>query len=1026
MKRKISLLLSTVLLMASLFAVPAYANFPDVEDSNPYRSAIITLSKLKTSADKTILNGYEDGSFKPDGAITRAEFAKVVVSVLNYTEIHSDNNLFTDINDHWAKNEIGLCASLGIINGMGDGTFAPDAQVTYEQALKMLVCAIGYGPAAESAGGYPEGYINKAAELKLMNKVRDLSYKANAPRGVIAQLVYNALRVPIAETTVTGTSVTNKTLLSDYLKVTQLKGTVVGIEDYTTSDCTMTLSQGMMDVKGASDNKEYLIRYSSYTSDITTLRPLLGKSVTLYYRQLREADELELVIIDDETTKNDVIEINSEDLVSYDGSTLKYYNTNSSSQKTLRINTADVSFRYNGKLLSPTETVALTDSQGSQTYVSTPEALKLWLSEGTDYSIYGNVRLVDTGADGDINMIEIFDYETLVVFSKPTTSDYRIQDKLKTAHALILDPYSLTYSYTITKNGSSIDTTAIAANDVLLYAKSLDGTLYTVYDTAKTVTGSISTINDDFSKVTINNTEYSISPDCIKYMTETAGRELKLGSTGTFYLDMFDTISFATLSAETEIPYAYIVSATLDAAAESGYVIAYLPTTDASTAKSYQMDTKVRVNGASMSPSRAVELLKTTSANSNKDVDNAAHIYGPNKTPSVNATSQIARIKLNSAGKISEIITLSDDTYDENGALVENVRNEDLSKIVRYLSLGKYYYSSSSFKESEANPSTLFTTNSSTKVIFIPMDRGSRTSYSNKSVSSAFTSGESYYVEAYNVNASNVAGLVLLYGTNGSMTNVTKSTEVSVVAKAPESVYNTDSEETTLKLSVYKGAVNTTTDWTTYDGTEFADVQVGDVVQFAYDNNNLAQGRVNNIRFSDIAGVLDNTSSDVIFDWSRTQEPTEDNNWQSYVFDYRNKVLDSNASPEWDAGANQFKDEPYSSTSVGTVPYMRAYMANVTQVLLEENKLYVTKKGFTNNGGEWTYEESDYEELSVSSSTKVIRMESNRKGFDRYVEDTTTNLSFTDLRDAKNYGINCSKVLVCTLRGTVRLIVIYN
>ena len=56
-----------------------------------------------------------------------------------------DSSDFTDVDaSHWAKNYIQTAYNLGIIAGMGDGTFAPDAPVTYEQALKMVVCTDVY------------------------------------------------------------------------------------------------------------------------------------------------------------------------------------------------------------------------------------------------------------------------------------------------------------------------------------------------------------------------------------------------------------------------------------------------------------------------------------------------------------------------------------------------------------------------------------------------------------------------------------------------------------------------------------------------------------------------------------------------------------------------------------------------------------------------------------------------------------------------------------------------------------------
>ena len=89
---------------------------------------------------------------------------------------------------------------------------------------------------------------------------------------------------------------------------------------------------------------------------------------------------------------------------------------------------------------------------------------------------------------------------------------------------------------------------------------------------------------------------------------------------------------------------------------------------------------------------------------------------------------------------------------------------------------------------------------------------------------------------------------MVLYGNDGTLTSVKKDTNFSIVSTLPESVYNEVKDDSVLQFSVFAGS-NTEKAWTTYDRTEFADVQVGDVIQFAYDSDQLAQGRINNIKF---------------------------------------------------------------------------------------------------------------------------------------------------------------------------------
>ena len=166
MKKLTAILTSLIMTLSVICQTSVFAAFSDVGDDNTYKDAITTLTKLK------VIDGYEDGTFKPDGQITRAEFTKLIVFILGYKDLAYDSSDFTDVDaSHWAKNYIQTAYNLGIIAGMGDGTFAPDAPVTYEQALKMVVCTLGYVQFAENLGEWPEGFIKQANTLDLQRKL---------------------------------------------------------------------------------------------------------------------------------------------------------------------------------------------------------------------------------------------------------------------------------------------------------------------------------------------------------------------------------------------------------------------------------------------------------------------------------------------------------------------------------------------------------------------------------------------------------------------------------------------------------------------------------------------------------------------------------------------------------------------------------------------------------------------------------------------------------------------------------------
>lgn len=997
--KKVIAMITTIVMTASMLCQTAvFAAFSDVDDTNSYKKAITTLTKL------SVIDGYDDGTFKPNGEITRAEFTKLIVFLLGYQNLTYTSYSFDDVDSsHWARNYIQTAYNLGIIAGFEDNTFRPDTPVTYEQALKMVVCTLGYEPHAQNLGTWPEGYIKQASQLSLNKNVSDVTYSSGAPRGVIAQVLYNALDIEMYENNGYEWTKTEKTLLNDYLKAKKLKGTLVGVEDITTEECSYNLSEEQMDIK-TSAGEEVLINYSSdmKKSDLTKY---LGHTITIYYSQPTANDEKTLIIIDDETTKNSELTLTYDKINSLSGNTLKYFDE-SARQKTLKLKETDLTVKYNGKNVAASDTVTLTNpNTKEEESFSRQEALEKWLNSDTDYSIYGSVILTDNANDGIVDMIQIYNYETIVAHTTPSTSDYRVTDKLVSGNYIVLDPQSAEYTYTIEKNGTEIPVTSIAANDTVLYAKSLDGSMYSLLVSNKTVKGTITSINSAANQMTISGNTYDIGSKCASYIRDKDGKELKAGVSGTFYIDALGTAVFGTLEQTTAAPYAYIADAFIDYD-EGGkaYMTVYAPGTSASSAASYVIKDRVKFNGSTTDAETAIDKLKNSAAFAGDESEFADKIYGSGKTPATTPYSQPARVTIKN-NEITEIVVLTSDELQS--------QNDDKEQIVKCKDIAQYTYSSNSFSQSGK---TAFSVNSSTTVLYVPADRKEKKKYAKKTVSSAFTTGDAYYVEAYDINSSKIAGLVILYGNDGTLTNIKKDTDFSIVASLPESIYNEEKDETVEKFDVFAGASNTVKSWTTYDDKEFSDVQVGDVIQFAYDSDNLIQGRVNNIRFSDIEDVLDGkTNNDQKFNWREELTPSESNNYQQYKFDYRFKR----------AGTDD--DEIYTSSALGTVPYSRACMYNVSQVLLEDKKLYVTQDGFyENEDGILQLDDDDYEEITIASSTKILRMEDDREEISRYAVDTTTDLTINDIKDAKNYGADCSKILVCSSKGVAKMIVIYN
>lgn len=106
--------------------------YADVFPYDWYNNAISTM----TNAD--IVEGYPDGSFRPNGDITRAEFAAMAVRFFTGEDVDVTDNVFPDVQDHWADYEINLAYAHNLIQGYPDGTFKPDQEITRAEAMTIV------------------------------------------------------------------------------------------------------------------------------------------------------------------------------------------------------------------------------------------------------------------------------------------------------------------------------------------------------------------------------------------------------------------------------------------------------------------------------------------------------------------------------------------------------------------------------------------------------------------------------------------------------------------------------------------------------------------------------------------------------------------------------------------------------------------------------------------------------------------------------------------------------------------------
>ena len=195
MKKLLAMVLALVMTLS--LAVSANAAFKDDKSiSDDYAESVAVLNGMG------VFKGYEDGSFKPEGNITRAEVATIIYRIYTADVAKNDKsglyatyNKFSDMaGAGWAQGYIGYCANAEFVKGYPDGTFKPSGNVTGYEVLTMILRAIGYDKNNEFTGADWAVNVAKYAEQAgVLENVKGVSLSAPATRELVAELLFRAI-----------------------------------------------------------------------------------------------------------------------------------------------------------------------------------------------------------------------------------------------------------------------------------------------------------------------------------------------------------------------------------------------------------------------------------------------------------------------------------------------------------------------------------------------------------------------------------------------------------------------------------------------------------------------------------------------------------------------------------------------------------------------------------------------------------------------------------------------------------------
>ena len=579
--------IAVVLAFAMIFSMGMISTFAysDVEASTTVGEAVGILSNLG------ILTGFEDGTFKPDETVTRAQMAAIVCRTLGYesqAKSSAGTTIFNDVpGDHWAAGYINVAQSLNIINGYGDGNFGPEDKVTYEQAVKMIVCALNYDLVAQAKGGYPTGYLSVASSEGITKSANGKVGDA-AKRSTVAVLVYNSLEVRILDQNTWTTDGSDEyaksddTILSKYLEVNKWEGVVsdVPFTDYAKNDYKKNSTPKISLDSNAfykvyKNGKETKIEDEAATNvdcSLVDVEGLLGKKVIAYIGDSEDDETGNIMVyaISEKSSGNTVTKISKTQLVDKDdkefttmdqisyrktGST-KVYDLDLDSKVKIYKNYTVDSF---DKATSGNETDK-DKSDSDKRVMNNTEGLDQLVGQG------GTIELISNDNDDDIEYIVINAYTNEGTIESVSEEDGEITftlyngglDDIDTADEDVLVKVYRDGELAAAKDlaeGDTVSTVEISKNVRVLYASS------------KTVTGSVDSYDTEDKTVTIAGNDYELSP--FKNGTVASLKDEE----GTFYLNVDGQIAHNESDSAASGNYGLVLAVDKETGINDGYVM---------------------------------------------------------------------------------------------------------------------------------------------------------------------------------------------------------------------------------------------------------------------------------------------------------------------------------------------------------------------------------------------------------------------------------------------------------------------
>lgn len=498
-----------------------------------------------------IMSPESDTTFGEKTLVKRGEFALYATQLMGYdvTAQSTSKGYFEDVDTATIEGAaVDLLVSMNVIPKSGR-EYNPNDEITYVEAVRILLNCLGYSRTASFNGGFPGGYIKTATECEL-NKNMSMMTNSVLKKTDVALLLYNALFVYPMEYNNNNYTKSEKTLLEKARDVHETTGIVMGYEN--TYIGNSSLSDNSVEIDGV-----------VYDAGTTNIGDYVGYSVKAYYSQDDMGGQT-IVAFAEKINANKVNKFTSDDF-EVSGNKVTYYVNNS--KKNLKISSS-AAVIYNGRYY--TEYEQLEDV--------------LNISEG-------DVTFIANNSSSSVNVIKVNDVKHLLV-ERVDVRNGRLylkngsptQDTVPYL-ADVVTVASSDIDATVYLDGEEIEFKDIKANDAITMEKTLDGDEVTLYVSRNVVSGKINSISED--KISIGGTKYDVSSYCANVYNIGTNGDFAITTDGKF-LGLVEVIKGG------DNDYAYVRDVYCEVGPNKAYIELY---TAGGELKTFECSSNMKVNG---------------------------------------------------------------------------------------------------------------------------------------------------------------------------------------------------------------------------------------------------------------------------------------------------------------------------------------------------------------------------------------------------------------------------------------------